>query len=325
MAIKKFELRANLAQAIDDTVNAARSNAGALHVEIIAIKNIELDPDNPREFLINISDVINGLNKDDPNFKEKSIEIESLESLKKSLLNQGIINPITAYKYNDKYRVIAGERRTLASHLASIQQIPVRILSQKPNSLDLSLIQWVENMEREDLTLWERLKNIEKISIACIEEGKEFNATSLSTMLGCSRQLGTNYFVVFNSSNELKEAIKDNKIKNLEKSAIIARASQDKQGFLINKCIHGASPNELKKLSIENNSFTVKQSKETSKFNFGVTKNNNVAKLIMNAVIESLNDDKLNAKLENIDWSNCEMVNKSFKDLILHIESLNNK
>lgn len=322
MAIKRFEIRSNLAQAIDDTVVAARSNAGALHVEIIAINNIELDPDNPRELLINISDVRDGITKDDLKFKEKSKEIEGLQTLKNSILNQGIINPITVYKYSDKYRVIAGERRTLASHLAQIQQLPVRILSQRPTQLDLSLIQWIENIERADLTLWERLKNIEKISMAFNEEGKEFNATNLSVMLGCSRQLSTNYLVVLEANEELKEAIKSDRIKNLEKAAVIARAPLGNLSILIDKCIKGATLKDLKKIS-EQLSRAPNKPASVKKFNFGVTNNNSVAKTIMTAVINSLDDLEIKNKFKEIDWNDVDVVNKSFRALISYIEKSN--
>ena len=69
----------------------------------------------------------------------------------------GVINPIVVYKLGELYRIVAGERRCLASILAGKQEIEARVFNEKPKGFDLKLIQWVENTAREDLTLDERL------------------------------------------------------------------------------------------------------------------------------------------------------------------------
>ena len=73
------------------------------------------------------------------------------------------------YKHGEKYRLIAGERRTLASILAGKADIQAKILDARPDELKISLLQWIENIERKDLSLWERLNNLEKIVHAYAE------------------------------------------------------------------------------------------------------------------------------------------------------------
>ncbi|MEM1003527.1 MAG: ParB/RepB/Spo0J family partition protein, partial [Bacteroidota bacterium] len=197
MAKKSFKIKENLAEALGDTVNSAKNNAGELYVEIIPLRKIELDPDNPRDLALSFEDLYQGISNQDETLERKNTEKEALASLTKSIKEQGIINPIVVYKYHDRYRLIAGERRTLASILAEKADIPAKVLTSRPDQLKLSLLQWIENIEREDLTLWERLRNLEKILSAYAQSKQkkvaDTSPTELSQLLGCSLQQGINY------------------------------------------------------------------------------------------------------------------------------------
>jgi ParB family chromosome partitioning protein len=162
MTKKSFKIQANLAQALDETVNSAHNNAGELFIQAIPIKKIKIDPHNPRELELpvrlneSIEDLINHV-------PSATISKLGLDSLAESIKTQGVINPILVYKNNDHYQLIAGHRRTLAAVLAQKIDIPAKILNHKPDELQISQLQWIENIEREDLSLWERLCNLEKI------------------------------------------------------------------------------------------------------------------------------------------------------------------
>ena len=157
---KKFGISKVLTDSLSQTVKIANSNAGTLRYEIVPIDRIELDPSNPRNFLIQKEDVLSGLDSNDNLYIKKKKEVESLDSLKNSILKKGILNPVWIYKYGTNYRLIMGERRILASLLAGNVDIPAKILDERPLDTDLRLLQWIENLERSDLTLWERIVNI---------------------------------------------------------------------------------------------------------------------------------------------------------------------
>ena len=161
---KAFSIGSSLTQGLEETVAAAKNHSGELRIEIIPISKIELDPDNPRKLELSMADVINGLSKDDPSYAQKLQEKKNLETLGKTIKDQGLINPILVYKNGDVYRLIAGERRTLASLTNGEKTIQAKILDGKPEQLKISLLQWIENVERADLSLWERLQNLEKIA-----------------------------------------------------------------------------------------------------------------------------------------------------------------
>ena len=70
------------------------------------------------------------------------------------------------YKLGEKYRLVAGERRTLASIIGQ-DRYSAKILDSKPTDLKISLLQWIGNVERSDLSLWERLKILKNRSCLC--------------------------------------------------------------------------------------------------------------------------------------------------------------
>src|SRR5665213_1811369 len=156
MAKKKvFQISTALGDGLEETISAAQNYSGELRVDVIPLRKIEVDPENPRDLSLTFDDLFNGISESDVNYSRKHTELESLQSLAHSIKEQGIINPILVYKYGEKYRLVAGERRSLASILAGKSDIQSKILESKPNELKISLLQWIENIERSDLSLWE--------------------------------------------------------------------------------------------------------------------------------------------------------------------------
>ncbi|MFZ2485644.1 MAG: ParB/RepB/Spo0J family partition protein [Candidatus Rickettsiella isopodorum] len=325
MVKKSFKIRGNLAEALDDTVSSAKNNAGELHIEVIPLRKISLDPDNPRDLALSFEDLYSGITNDDHKSR-KLAEIASLDSMVKSIIEQGVINPIVVYKNGDQYRLIAGERRTLASILAKKEDIPSKVLTAKPDPLKLSLLQWIENIEREDLTLWERLRNLEKIAAAFANkqniEITDITPTTLSTIVGCSLQQAVNYRHLINASPELKKYIKKGGIKNIEKAAFISKSSVENQETLIQACIEDATLSELKKLEREflGSPKSILKGRSSMKVNFGFTTNIKVAKVILDSVLKHKEFHSYSQELGTIQWDNHKSITNAFKQLIKLLE-----
>lgn len=79
-----------------------------------------------------------------------SFDAEKLLELAQSIRANGLIQPITvALGSNGKFRIIAGERRWRAAHMAGLTEIPALVRNIKQDQhLELALI---ENIQREDL------------------------------------------------------------------------------------------------------------------------------------------------------------------------------
>lgn len=111
-----------------------------------------------------------------PNFNQprKIFEKKSLEELKESIKTKGVIQPIIIRKENDKYLIIAGERRWRASKELGLTTIPSII--KKVNSAEEIEISIIENIQRENLSPIEEAfiykKYLQKTGTTQVELGK---------------------------------------------------------------------------------------------------------------------------------------------------------
>lgn len=82
---------------------------------------------------------------------------KELEELAQTIKENGLLQPISVTKINNKYTIIAGHRRKRAFELLGKEKIPV-ILSQNINENDLRILATIENLTRVDLSLLEEAK-----------------------------------------------------------------------------------------------------------------------------------------------------------------------
>ena len=108
---------------------------------------------------------------------------ENLEELTNSIKEQGLIQPIVVRpdkSSEEKYEIIAGERRWLASQNAGLHEVPIVILDvDDAKSLEFAI---VENVQRQDLNPIEESRGYQKL----IDEFN-YNQDKLSKFIGKSR------------------------------------------------------------------------------------------------------------------------------------------
>ena len=113
----------------------------------------------------------------------KNFTKESLDELTSSIKQQGVIQPIVVRpdKSNqEKYEIIAGERRWLASQNAGLHEVPVVILDvDDVKSLELAI---VENVQRQDLNPIEEARGYQRLI-----DDFNYNQEKLSELIGKSR------------------------------------------------------------------------------------------------------------------------------------------
>ncbi|MFP5453249.1 ParB/RepB/Spo0J family partition protein [Parvimonas sp. G1604] len=128
----------------------------------------------------------------------KSFDDDSLKELANSIKADGVIQPIVVRKVDDKYEIIAGERRFRASKLAGLEKVPVvvkNVTDRKARELAL-----VENIQREDLNPIE-----EAISLKTLMEEYKLTQQELSDIIGKSRSYIANNLRLLNLSDHIKE------------------------------------------------------------------------------------------------------------------------
>ncbi len=87
-------------------------------------------------------------------------EAEDGSSLEDSIQELGVVQPVVARESNGKYRVVAGQRRTLAAQSVGIDTIPVRVMEM--SDAEARMVTVTENAEplSKDVTAEDRAKII---------------------------------------------------------------------------------------------------------------------------------------------------------------------
>ena len=97
-----------------------------------------------------------------PNQPRKRFDYDELENLAQSIRENGILQPITVRKREDKkYELVSGERRLRAARLVGMVKIPSIVINiDDKNSAMFSII---ENLQRQSLNFFEEAEAIEKL------------------------------------------------------------------------------------------------------------------------------------------------------------------
>lgn len=97
-----------------------------------------------------------------PNQPRKRFDYDELENLAQSIRENGILQPITVRKREDKkYELVSGERRLRAARLVGMVKIPSIVINiDDKNSAMFSII---ENLQRQSLNFFEEAEAIERL------------------------------------------------------------------------------------------------------------------------------------------------------------------
>ena len=158
----------------------------------------------------------------------KIFEKDSLDELTNSIKERGIIQPLIVRKaeIEDKYELIAGERRWQAAQNAGLNELPVVIIeADNLKSLEFAI---VENVQRKDLNPIEEANGYQRL----INEFS-YDQEKVSKFIGKSRSHIANYLRLLSLPDTVIKLIAENKLSHghakvlvgLENSIVIAKKS----------------------------------------------------------------------------------------------------
>jgi len=173
----------------------------------IPLSQIEANPEQPRH-----------------DFDENA-----LSELAASVKLHDIIQPITVTKTgNNKYRIIAGERRFRAAKIAGLADIPVYIRDVKDSKiLELALL---ENLQREDLNAIEIA-----LSYKQLMEELDYTQDQLAERMGKERSTVSNYIRLLKLPPDIQAAVRNGSISMGHARALINVDVVDKQLYIYNE------------------------------------------------------------------------------------------
>jgi len=132
--------------------------------------------------------------------------VQALEELKHSILENGVIQPITVRRVENGFELISGERRVRASIDAGLTEVPAYILNVESDRgmLELALI---ENVQRENLNPIEVALGYQRLIKECTltqEEG--------SKKVGKDRSTVTNFLRLLKLPQPIQVSLRNNEI-----------------------------------------------------------------------------------------------------------------
>ena len=128
----------------------------------------------------------------------KDIEVEALEELASSIKAQGILQPIVIREIGEeRYEIIAGERRWRAAQIAGLTEIPA-ILRDVSDQATMAFA-LIENIQRQNLNPIEEAIAIERLIEEC-----QLTHQEVADTLGKSRATISNLIRVLSLNNDVR-------------------------------------------------------------------------------------------------------------------------
>ena len=188
---------------------------------------------------INTSDIV--ANEDQP---RKNFVEEELKDLASSIEKYGIIQPLLLKKKEDKYEIIAGERRFRAAKLAGLERVPAIV--KDITDEESSRIAIIENIQRKDLNPVE-----EAMSYRHLLDSQDLTQKELAEEIGKSRQYIGNTIRLLNLDPRVLKLLEEEKISVSHGKKLLSIKDGDRQYKEAMKIIKDSLPVNNNKKSVK--------------------------------------------------------------------------
>lgn len=155
----------------------------------------------------------------------------SLQDLAASIKQHGIIQPLILRRKNDKYEIIAGERRYKAARMAGLVSVPAIISNlSDAQSAEVAI---VENVQRKDLTAIEEAKSYQAI----LDKGY-MTQEELAKKMGLSQSAISNKLRLLTLDESVQNAVLKNQISERHARSLLKVKDKNMQKVLLDKIIN---------------------------------------------------------------------------------------
>ncbi|SDL15365.1 nucleoid occlusion protein [Natronincola ferrireducens] len=162
----------------------------------------------------------------------KSFSQASLQELSQSIKAYGVLQPISVRQIGDeKYELIAGERRVKAAKLAELKTIPA-IVNNQFNDKDSAVLAIIENLQREDLNFIEEAEGYFNLI-----EDHGLTQQELAQRIGKNQSTIANKLRILRLSKEIKEKILENGLTERHARALLKLPDDELRILALEKII----------------------------------------------------------------------------------------
>jgi ParB family chromosome partitioning protein len=161
-----------------------------------------------------------------PKQPRRDFDETALSELAASIKLHDIIQPLTVTKLaNNKYQLIAGERRFRASKIAGLKDVPVYI--RQANDKELLELALLENLQREDLNAIEI-----GLSYKRMMEELDYTQEQVAERMGKERSTVTNYIRLLKLPPDIQLAVRSGNLSMGHARALVNIDTIDKQLYV---------------------------------------------------------------------------------------------
>ncbi len=143
--------------------------------------------------------------QENPYQPRKQFDSEELASLRDSIREYGVLQPIVVRNIGDGYQLIAGERRLRAAKEAGLAEIPVSVVDFTDQQVNEAAL--VENIQRADLNPIEKAQGFKDYL-----ERFKMTQEQLAERLGIDRTSISNFLGLLNLPGEVQDWVRTNQL-----------------------------------------------------------------------------------------------------------------
>lgn len=216
-----------LGRGLDALINP--NSKESINNNTFTLPSTEIREDDGRSFDILAKLPVNNIQAN-PYQPRTEFDKDALDDLKKSILENGLIQPITVRRENaNSYELISGERRLRACKEIGFKEIPAYIIKAdtKEQMIALALI---ENIQRENLNAIEVALAYKKLMDECTLSQEE-----IAEKVGKDRTTITNSIRLLKLPEEIQQSLVKNEITMGHARALINVPSEKVQLFILDK------------------------------------------------------------------------------------------
>jgi ParB family chromosome partitioning protein len=169
---------------------------------------------------------------------------DSLEDLSHSILEKGVIQPVTVRRVNGEYQLISGERRLRAAQHAGLERIPAYIIEVRDEGelLELALI---ENIQRDELNAIEIAHAYRRL----IDE-RSLSQDEVAQKVGKDRTTVSNFLRLLKLPEKIKDGLRRGLISMGHARALISVSDERLQLRLYRRIVEsGLSVRKIEELT----------------------------------------------------------------------------
>ena len=155
---------------------------------------------------------------------------KSLEELKNSIESYGVLQPITVRKKNEKFELVAGERRLRAAKLANLKTIPAIV--HEVSDETSAVLALLENLQREDLNFIEEAEAYYNL----INDHK-FTQEELAKRMGKKQSTIANKLRLLKLSEKVRTLCLENNLTERHARALLSLPDEKLQLKVVKKVI----------------------------------------------------------------------------------------